>query len=179
MPDESDALKNLRFSIEVSARYHDYRRATLGFRVTFVRFVSLLGSVLSLLAVSNWVESQQLTVLWVALIGIVVGIVNLVDLVFHFDSSAREHTSLFQRFKALQAKMARHQTDWRVCTPEWEAEAQEIRSDEPPTYWATYARAWNQTAEKYNENSHKRPLKFWQIVVGDWFHMRPDQFKTA
>ena len=56
MTDAPNAYKALKFNLEVSARYHDYRRATLGTRVTLVRLVSLLGSVLSLLAVSYWIE---------------------------------------------------------------------------------------------------------------------------
>ena len=59
MTDAPNAYKALKFSLEVSARYHDYRRAALGSRVTFVRLVSLLGSLLSLLAVSYWVSQRR------------------------------------------------------------------------------------------------------------------------
>jgi hypothetical protein len=179
MPEPPNAYKALRFSLEVSARYHDYRRATLGTRVTFVRLVSLLGSVGSLLAVSHWVESAEKMVLWVAWISVVVGIVNLVDLVFHFDADARLHTSLFQRFKGLLGEMAKHQTDWERQIPAWDAEAEAIRSDEPPTYWALYALAWNQTVEKYQATSHKRPVRLWQKIAANWVQFRPDQFKPA
>lgn len=179
MPD-ANAYKALRFTTEVSARYHDYRRATLGSRVTIVRLVSLLGSVLSLLAVSYWVKSVEKMVYAVAWLSALVGICNLVDLVFHFDASARLHTSLFQRFKALLEEMARHQADSERLIPEWQAEAEAIRADEPPTYWALYTLAWNQTVEKYEVPiSYKRPLRWWQRIAANWFQFRPDQFKPA
>jgi hypothetical protein len=179
MPDPGNEYRALKFGLEVSARYHDYRRATLGSRVTFVRLVSLLGSVASLLAVSNWVESADKMILAVAWISVVVGIVNLVDLVFHFDADARLHTSLFQRFKGLLEEMARHQGDWQTQGPEWQAEAEAIRSDEPPTYWALYALAWNQTTEKYQVTSGRRPIRWWQKLAANWVQFRPDQFKPA
>jgi hypothetical protein len=179
MAEPPNAYKALRFNLEVSARYHDYRRATLGTRVTFVRLISLVGSVASLLAVSNWVESVEKMVLWVAWISVGVGVFNLIDLVFHFDADARLHTALFQRFKGLLEEMARHQADCERQIPEWEAEAQAIRGDEPPTYWALYALAWNQSVEKYEVTSHKRPVRWWQKVAANWLQFRPDQFKPA
>jgi hypothetical protein len=169
----------LKFNLEVSARYHDYRRAILETRVTVVRMLSLVGSILSLLAVSNWVESETIMVQAVASLSAIVGIANLIDLVFRFDAGARVHTSLFQRFKALLAEMARRQVDWEKLVPGWEAEAQVIRSDEPPTFWALYALAWNQTLEKYDVNTHRRPLSWWQKLASNWKHFRPDQFKPA
>jgi hypothetical protein len=179
MSDSTNAYTALRFNLEVSARYHDYRRATLEARVTLIRLVSLLGSVLSLLAVSHWVESKETMIQAVAIISAVVGLVNLVDLVFHFDADARVHTSVFQRYKALLADMARHQGDWEKRTPEWEAEAQAIRGDEPPTYWALYALAWNQTLEKNDIHTHRRPLSWWQRLAANWKQFRPDQFRPA
>ena len=173
------ALDGLRFEIEVSTRYHDYRRAALEFRVTVIRLVSLVGSVLALLSVSNWVESRELTIQFVTWISIVVGLFNLVDLVFHFDSSARTHTGLYQRFKALQGGIARDQKNWERLIPEWEADAQAIRIDEPGTFWATYALAWNQTAEKYQKEDHKRPLAKWQRWMRDWVRFTPDRFRAA
>jgi uncharacterized membrane protein len=169
----------VKFEIDVSTRYHEYRRAWLESIVTIIRLVSLLGSIVALLALSNWVESRDAAITTVVIATAFIGIVNLVDLVFHVDASARDHTTLYQRFKALQAKMTRHQIDWESAGPEVDAEAQEIRIDEPPTYYATYARAWNQTLEKYNESQHKRPLSWWQSVVGNLIRFRPDKFRPA
>ena len=56
MSNAGNPYKALKFELEVSARYFDYRRASLGSRVTIVRLVSLLGSILSLLSVSYFVK---------------------------------------------------------------------------------------------------------------------------
>jgi hypothetical protein len=175
----TDPYQAFKFELEVSARYFDYRRASLGFRVTIVRLVSLLGSILSLLAVSYFVESVEKMVWAIAWLSALVGIANLIDLVFQFDANARLGTSFFQRYKALLGEMAQHQVEWELRRAEWEAEVQAIRSDEPPTYWALYAIAWNQTLEKYDVKSSARQLKWWQRVSANWLHFRPDQFKPA
>jgi hypothetical protein len=106
-----------------------------------IRLVSLIGSIGSLLAVSSWVESSGRTVAVVAVASIFVAIFNLFDLVFKFDLNAGLHTSLYQRFKTLQAEIAKNQLQWEKFLPEWQAEAQQIRIDEPPTYWAVYTLA--------------------------------------
>jgi hypothetical protein len=174
-------FQNEKFFIEVSARYHDYRRAALEWCTTLIRLVSLLGSIASLLAVSAWIESSNRMVFAVTIASVVVGIANLFDLVFQIDSTARTHTSLYQRFKALQGEMARKQVEWHTLLPEWQAEAQSIRIDEPPTYWAVYTRAWNQTAERYRLFGHKHKIRWYQSLglISNILHFRPDQFGFA
>lgn len=119
---------NIAFQVEVSARYHDFRRATLGICVNIIRLVSLCGSIITFLAVSSLVKSSPIWLLIAALASIAIGVVNLFDLVFGIDSAARIHTSLYQRFKALQAEIARNQWQWETLSPEWEAKAQSIRN---------------------------------------------------
>lgn len=176
---EDTEFENEKFFIEVSTRYHDYRRATLGQYVTLVRLISLVGSIGALLAVSTLAQSSEKMVNYVAFASILIAIVNLLDLVFQVDSNARLHTSLYQRFKALQEEMARNQGQWRNLLPEWQAKAQLIRIDEPPTYWAVYARAWNQTAEKYGKFGDRHPIKLYQRILQDFVQFRPDGFGLA
>lgn len=181
MPLSETDFQNEKFYIEVSARYHDYRRSALEWCLTLIRLISLLGSIASLLAVSIWVKSSDRMVLSVAIASILVGVANLFDLVFQFDSKARIHTSLYQRFKTLQGEMAKDQLAWQKFLPEWQAEAQSIRIDEPPTYWAVYTRAWNQTAERYRLFGHKHQIRWYQSLglVSNLLHFRPDQFGFA
>ncbi len=179
MPVQPRPYMAVKFEIDVSTRYHDYRRAWLGWLVTLVRLVSLAGSIVALLALSNWVESRQAAVAIIAAAAAAIGVVNLLDLVFHFEQALGLHTTLYQRFKALQAQMARHRLDWESVGPELDADAQEIRVDEPPTYYALYARAWNQMLDKYEETQHRRPLTRWQSLLQNLKRFRPDQFKPA
>ena len=176
--DEAD-VRNEKFAIEVAARYHEFRRATLEWWVAMIRLVSLVGSIGSLLAVSWWVESSDLMIGFVATASVLVGVVNLVDLVFKFDLNAQVHTSLYQRFKALQGTIARNQLEWERYLPEWQAEAQLIRIDEPATYWAIYALAWNQTAERHRLFDQRRPIEWYQRLLGNVRHFRPGEFGFA
>ncbi len=181
MPLSETDFQNEKFYVEVSARNHDYRRSALEWCMTLIRLISLLGSIASLLAVSVWVKSSDRMVLSVAIASILVGVANLFDLVFQFDSKARIHTSLYQRFKALQGEIAKDQLEWQKFLPEWQAEAQSIRINEPPTYWAVYTRAWNQTAERYRMFGHKHQIRWYQSLglVSNLLHFRPDQFGFA
>jgi hypothetical protein len=92
------------------------------------------------------------------------------------DLNAGLHTSLYQRFKTLQAKLAKNQLEWGKFLPEWQSEAQQIRIDEPPTYWAVYTLAWNQTAERYRLFNHRHPIEWYQRLLRNVRHFRPDEF---
>src|SRR5262249_17220107 len=101
-------------------------------------------------------------------------------LVFQFDTNAREHTVLYQRFKALQAKILGGRAEWRKHLDEWQAEAQSIRIDEPPTYWALYNLARNQVLEKYGvAQGNARKVSPWQRIAGLFKRYRPEDFAPA
>ncbi len=145
-----DAFWELKFGVEVSARYHDWRRATLSRYLSVVRLVSICGSIIAVLAVTRWFESFGVTVDETTVVfGLLVALVNIVDLTFHFDDRALRHQELYVRFKKLQEDIARHQAQREELMPTWEGEAQSIRRDEPPTFWAVYALCWNQTIDRY------------------------------
>jgi hypothetical protein len=91
-----NSYKALKFELEVSARYFDYRRSSLGVRVTIVRLISLLGSILSLLAISYFIESKEKMATVVLWISVFIGLANLVDLVFQL-MPMRERPRVFFR----------------------------------------------------------------------------------
>jgi hypothetical protein len=186
MGDEAYKFWQLKFSVEVSARYHDWRRATLESYVLVVRMVSAIGAVLSLIGITNPSYEIQIDTIRFTAIQLVVvaaaliGLVNVLDLVFGADRRAREHADLYRRFKELQAKIARSQKDWARHLADWEAEAQIIRVDEPPVMWAVYLMCWNQTVEKYNQDrKYMRKIGFWQKAFRNLFQFRPTSFPAA
>jgi hypothetical protein len=171
---------NLSFDVEVSTWYHEFRRGLFTALVTIVRLVSLLGSVAALLAISSWVEASPTRIWIITIASVAVGIVNLFDLVFQFDTQARDHTSLYQRFKSLQAKMARGKREWEQYIDSWAAEAQSIRVDEPPTYWALFNMARNQALEKHGVSAgNARRVSRRQRLLGYFKHYRPEDFVAA
>src|ERR1700675_958680 len=107
--DDSE-LTNFRFELEISTRYHDWRRARIGLYVNCVRVVALAGSVVTLVTLfSAWGWASGI------LIGVnlFVAIITLLDLVFQSDGSARKHDVLYRRFKDLQASVARGSAEWQ------------------------------------------------------------------
>ena len=172
MPDSKE-LWNLKFSVEVSTRYHDWRRAMLGTYVDLVRIITLLGAGLSLMGL---VAKEQWTVA-IAVSCAVIAVVTLADIGFGLDEKARRHTDIYRRFKSLQSDMARHQSDWETKLAEWEAQAQEIRQDEPAVLWALYVRSWNQTILRHNADSaFRRQIRWWHLLLGRFFRFRPESF---
>src|SRR5262245_46769143 len=117
--DETD-YENLNFNVEVSTWYHEFRRGLFATAVMIVRLISLLGSIVAFLAISSWIEASDPRIVIITVASVLIGIVNLFDLVFQFDTNAREHTVLYQRFKALQAKILGGRAEWRKHLDEWQ-----------------------------------------------------------
>jgi hypothetical protein len=175
VPESEDlVLTNLKLELEVSCRYHDWRRAKIGFYVNCVRVVSLAGAVVTLVTLfADWSFAAKL------LIGVnlIVALVTLFDLVFQTDNAARKHEVLYRRFKDLQASVARAAANWRDRIPEWRAEAQIIRMDEPPVFWAVYAECWNQAVGKFFEDrSQFRRVSWLQRALRNIMQFQPNDF---
>ncbi len=175
----ADRFWNLEFGLEVSARYHDWRRASLGRVVTIIRGVTLVGAVLAFLSLTDWFSSPGGYGGTVAAgASVLIAIVTLVDLVFNLNGRALSHESLYRRFVNLQAEMKAHQSNWEPQIDKWEATATEIRRDEPPTLWYVYAKSWNQGIEKHGAQrvGYFREIKLHHRLFGWLFSFDPTSF---
>lgn len=175
----SDRFWNFDFALEVSARYHDWRRASLGRVVSIIRGVTLLGAVIAFLSLTEWVSSPDgfgSTV--AAAASVLIAIITLADLVFGLNGRAINHESLYRRFVTLQAEMKAYQTDWESRIDRWEATAAEIRRDEPPTLWYVYAKSWNQGIEKHRTQrvGYFREIKLYHRLLGWLYSFEPSSF---
>jgi hypothetical protein len=92
--------------------------------------------------------------------------------------NVRRHETLYQRFKLyrrrsthLQAQIERYSAEPEKHLAEWQAEAQTIRIDEPPTRWAIYAKSWNQTIERHavERKGYYRQIKWWQNLLATYY----------
>jgi hypothetical protein len=171
---EDDRLYNLEFGVEVSTLYHEWRRATFEGWAVFIRVIALTGSVVAL--VSFFALDEKLLYA-VAIASAFVAIVTLVDLAFRIDYKARLHTDLYQRFKRLQVAIALHRSDWQSHFDEWNAEAQMVRVDEPPVFWAIYMDSWNQALQKRRvDPTNLRRVTLFQRIWGRIYNFRPQDF---
>jgi hypothetical protein len=168
-------LYELEFGIEVSTLYHEWRRSLLETMSTAVRAITLIGAVLVLVFVFSVPPAQ--TQGFVTAASALVALVALFDLVFGIDSRARLHTDLYRRFKRLQVEMAQNRDRWAEHVSDWRAEAQSIRVDEPPVFWAVYMQGWNQALGKRKvASSHFRRVTPMQGFLGIFLKYRPMDF---
>ena len=175
MTDAGRKLWDLRFTVEVAARYHDWRRGTFGTYVNIVRAVTLGGAVLAFLAFNI---TNQHTALIVNIMTAAIAVVSLFDLVFGFDAIARKHDELYRRCKDLEAAIAKRKEGDDVA--DLESEAKMLWRDEPPIYWAIYAACWNQIADKYQSGiDFKKKVGFFKRLVGSFIQFTPQDFAPA
>jgi hypothetical protein len=177
---------DLKFGLEVSARYHEWRRMFLERWIILVRIVSAVGAALSLIGLSLPAELSipYLTIkppVLIAIASATIGIVNIIDFACGADAMARSHTELFRRFKELQETVLRNQGKWTERIAGWEADAQAIRRDEPPTMWALYMLCWNQTVAKYDpvNQAGARKVSILRSLTKNLIHYLPHDFPAA
>lgn len=179
MADAADRLYELEFGVEVSTLYHEWRRAALEFWAGTIRLVTLIGVVLTLITAFASISDETL-IWWVIVASLGVAIVTAIDLTFRIDTKARLHTDLYQRFKRLQVQIAKHRANAAAIIDDWEAEAQEIRVDEPAVLWAIYVAAWNQVLAKRKVHpAHLRRITRAQAFFGRFFTYRPQDFPVV
>jgi hypothetical protein len=180
--DMDDQLWRIKFAVEVSTRYHDWRRGTFEGLARFVKLVTLIGAIFTLLTAFNPLDLSSPTVTKsIAIASIVVACINLVDLVWDFGGMALKHTELYRRFKELQERIVRGGSEWQSHVAEWEGDSQLIRRDEPPTMWAVYAMCWNQTIGRYQveQRGYLRPVSSLRTVFRNIFQFRPQDFPAG
>jgi hypothetical protein len=175
-------LWNFKFEIEVSARYHDWRRATLRSLQTFARGATFVGAIFALITAFNpfdWAPHSVTTA--VALGTTLVAVVNLWELVFGLSGKTLAHIELYRRFMQLQEKIARAGDDWRSHLPGWQADATAIRTDEPPTMWAVYAECWNQGIDRLSleKPGYYRKVGLWQHLLKNMWQFSPQNFPAT
>jgi hypothetical protein len=175
-------LWNFKFEIEVSARYHDWRRATLGSMQTLARAATFVGAIVALITAFNPFDwAPHYVTVAVATGTALVAIVNLAELVFGLSEKTLKHIELYRRFMQLQEKIARAGANWPSDLPKWQADAIAIRIDEPPTMWAVYAECWNQTMDRLSLDrpSHYRKVEWWQRLLGNTLQFSPQNFPAT
>ena len=154
-------LWNLKFGVDVSALYHDWRRGTMEAAQRFSRFATIVGIILTLTTSFNPLGWAPHVFEW-TITGILffVACVNVAELTYRFNERATEHLELYRRFSDLLIRMSRPPTETNERLSDWQAAAASIRRDEPPTMWAVYAMAWNQKIEFPGEaaETHRRKI---------------------
>ncbi len=152
--------------------------------LVFVRIVSAIGAMLSLVGLSLGTGAKILGIDGLYLIGggsAGVAIVNIFDFALRWDILAIKHADLYCRFKELQANMASIPKPSEQQLSDWESEAQFIRADEPPTLWALYMVSWNQAVERQDPTNKNglREIPVWRLWTKNLIHYLPLDFPLS
>jgi len=173
----------LKFGVEVSTRYHDWRRATLTSQIRAAKAATFVGAILTLVTAFNplnWAPDSVRVLL--VLSAVAIAVINLWELVAGLNETALKHTELYRRFAGLQEKIASIADPMPEQLSAWAAEAAAIRKDEPPTMWAVYAMCWNQTVERYHGKGaapHLRRVGMPAYLLRNLMQFRPQDFPLA
>jgi hypothetical protein len=173
---------NFKFETEVSALYHDWRRATLGTLQTFARGATFVGAIFALITAFNPFDwAPHYVTVAVASGTTLVAIVNLWELVFGLSERTLTHIELYRRFMELQEKIARGEANWRNELAGWRADAASIRINEPPTMWAIYAECWNQIMDRLTleKPGYYRKVGWWPHLLRNIWQFSPQNFPAA
>jgi hypothetical protein len=178
MQDDDRELWNLKFGVEVSSLYHDWRRGTMEAAQRFSRFATIVGIIITLATAFNPLGWAPHVFEWtIAGILFLVACINIAELTYRFNERASEHLELYRRFSDLLIRMSRPQNESNERLSDWEAAAASIRRDEPPTMWAIYALAWNQVVEFSGApQTYRRKLGWLQYLFRNLIQFRPKDF---
>ena len=179
MDEVGQKLWDLRFGVEVSALYHDWRRGTMEAAQRFSRFATIVGIIITLATAFNPLGWAPHVFEWaIAVVLFVVACINVAELAFNYNERAREHLELYRRFSGLQVRMRKSATNANESVSDWDSEAAAIRRDEPPTMWAVYTMCWNQRAEYYagGREEDLRKIGWFPYLLRNVIQFRPKDF---
>jgi hypothetical protein len=166
----STELWQLKFGVEVSGRYHEWRRDTMESNSRNTRAATFAGSIVTLATALSSSNPGA-----IASLAIIIAVANLWELIAGWPRAVCVHTEPHRRFAELQAKVLKVVEPDPLQIADWEAEAALIRRDEPPTMWAVYAMCWNQTIARHEtqEKGYYRDILCWQHAFANLLHFTP------
>lgn len=167
--DPNDGLWYLTFTLDVSSRYHQWRRSTFTMWHRTVQFVSIVAGSSAIAALGTnlqaWISVDGTLIAIIA--AAIVAVLNALALTIGFDARAREHEILHRQFKQLEARIAKagpNPSNKRIAA--WTEEKKMIHADEPPVLWGIYAYCWNQSVDRFNiDKRYVRETGFLQWLL--------------
>lgn len=145
-------LEKLHFAVNVSARYHDRRRARFDFWHKFVLTVAVLSGTSAIAGVGLYLDQVEWGKWIILAAGFIVTGFSTFDLVIGFAPMARQHDALFRQFVMLEVEFAKEAKPSEEMLREWNARFLEICAEEPTKFYGVYASAWNQATHAMELN---------------------------
>lgn len=167
-----DDAQLARFNILRNALYHGARRRTFMARS---RLANLAIILLGAAAIGDVTAAFGIDQLW---IGAAVAIIGALNLVFDWGGMANTHTSLQKAYFNLLADTSEVLEPSAREIASWNAKMFRITADEPPTYRALDAKAYNDALDAQElGNEHRLHIPKWQLWLGRVFYFEGTQFR--
>jgi hypothetical protein len=152
------ALRDLRFHVDKSMRYHQRRR---GHFDAMHRWTMLAVVVCG---------SAAFATRYAEVAGALGALFGALDLVFGYSHKARDHDALYRRFSDLMAQIRRAAPD-ETAVRDLTIARETIETDEPPIYWLLEADCDNETTASWGlaQKNGLVPLKPWHKLAMDFY----------
>ena len=158
MPQLDEQINKLNFSVELSMRYHQRRRAFFERNHNIIMFfIIVLGSAAFSSIFDDW---QRLLTAGVALLA-------AGDLVWKPSHRSRDHEVLFRRFSHLAADLRTGESN-EANYRRWKKERIEIELDEPPVYRALANDCHNEVTLLADKSSDLVCITPWYKLTMHW-----------
>jgi hypothetical protein len=158
----SDEQYGLLFDVRRSIRYHDRRKAFYDrlHHITSLLTILLAGSVLF-----DWAKDGN-TAQWMLVLSTIAALLAALDMVIGYSNRANLHSSLRERFAALEIEMVTGESDDHEAWTNYQRQRLLIEKDEPATYQALNLLCHNEVLVAEGFSKSKTPeyfpkLYFW------------------
>lgn len=153
--------ENIRFNVLRNALYHTARRRALE-RIN--RWFNFLVVILGAAAVGDIFAKYGIPQSYM---GLAVAVIGAMQLVFDFGRQARDHQGLQRDYYRLLADIEASVDDGEAARANWYSRMIQITADEPPTFRALEAKAYNDAADAMElPRGERLHVPFWHRRVG-------------
>lgn len=137
------------FLIEISARYHNRRRA----------FIDLWHRILMLITIMTGSIAAADLLGYVKYLAFAAAFFAALDLVFALSDKARDHEFLYRSFGQLLAEIRSTSNPTENDIRQWQIKKIEIEADEPAIFWALQALCYNEAIHATDREEEGFELK--------------------
>ena len=176
MTREPATIDALRFQALRNALYHTARRRVLEGWGRWLNFLVIVGGAASV------TQALQASAAGPWMVGIAITVVGALQLVFDFAGRARSHEILQRRYYDLLGRIEETGEAPDAARAAFASEVARIAGEEPPTYRALDAIAYNEALDALHGGGaghQKCRMSRWQSLTRHWLHHNGADFTGA
>lgn len=157
-------FRKVQFGLSRNMKYHEMREAWLSFCSRSIKVISLVSGTTATAVASSSLGLSGLPI--IACLGVVISILQMIDLLFDLAGQARRHAELKSKFSDLRTRLLKG-GDNEARRKSLYAEMHSIVGLSPATYNIVAMIAWNETYRSLFakvSNNDLIPLSRYQLI---------------